>query len=110
MATRDIINGTYGIDFVMGSSFDMSGNTSLLITFLKPDKTTLAVAATLGTVQKTTSEGIFAANEWAFYTFVNGDIDQVGDWAAVLDYFVAPTEAIPSTTANFTVVERGDVC
>lgn len=115
MASRELIVGEYGMDFIIGVSFDMSGNTSLQMTFLKPDKTTLQVAATLGTIQITTSEGIFEANEWAFYTFVDGDLDQVGNeakgnpWTSVLDYFTA-TEKFTSSGDNFDVVERADAC
>lgn len=116
MTTRDLIVDEYGMDFVMGVSFDMSGNTSLQFTFLKPDKTTLVVVGVLGTVAINTTEGLFAANTWASYTFVNGDLDQVGTiaagdpWNAVLDYFVGATEKFTSTEAVFSVVERGDAC
>ncbi len=71
---------------------------------------------TLGTTILPTTEGIFAANQWAEYTFVDGDLDQVGTeakgnpWSAVLDYFVGSTEQLTSSEANFDVVERGDAC
>lgn len=116
MATRELIVGEFGMDFVMGVSFDMSGNTSLQFTFLKPDKQTLVVVGVLGTTVLNTTEGIFAANTWASYTFKDGDLDQVGTdakgnpWSAVLDYFVSTTEKFTSSEANFDVVERGDAC
>ena len=111
-----LIVGAFGMDFIMGVSFDLSPNTSLQFTFLKPDKTTLVVIAVQGTTDLTTTEGTFAADTWASYTFQDGDLDQVGTaakgnpWSAVLDYFVGSTEKFSSSGESFDVSERGDAC
>ena len=96
----------YGVDFIVGTSFDMSAQTDLQITFLKPDcTTTLVAAATLGTTNLNTEFGLFAANTWAFYTFSNGDLDQSGEWKAQLRYQDAVPTQLYSDIATFNVVE-----
>lgn len=111
-----LIVGAFGMLFIMGVSFDLSGNSSLQFTFLKPDKTTLVAVGVIGTTSLTTTQGIFAPNTWASYTFQDGDLDQVGTtakgnpWKVVLDYFVSATEKFSSSGDDFDVSERGDAC
>ena len=93
----------YGIVLQFGVSFDMSSNTSLSFTFTKPDDTTLTVAGTLGTAQITTTEGIFAANTYATYRFVSGDVNQAGEWSVRLTYLDASPARLISTVGVFTV-------
>lgn len=95
----------YGVTLQFGVSFDMSANTSLSFTFTKPDLSTLTVAGTLGTIQITTTEGIFAANTYATYRFVAGNVDQAGDWSVRLTYLDASPARLISTIGHFTVGE-----
>ena len=86
-----LIENEYGVRFVLGTSFDMSANTDLQFHFIKPDCISeLFVDGVLGTSPITTDAGIFAANEWAYYDFVDGDLDQASDdanqWRADLRY------------------------
>lgn len=94
--------GEYGISFLFSCGFDMSANTSLSITFTKPDETTLTKTATLGTIDTSTTAGIFLANNFVKYTFLNGDVDQSGVWSARVTYNTASVHLI-SDSAQFTV-------
>jgi hypothetical protein len=87
-----LIQNEFGIRFVMGVSFDMTGETGLQFHFIKPDCVSeLTVAGVLGTTQITIeTHGILAANTWAYYDFVDGDLDQASDdvnkWRVDLRY------------------------
>lgn len=86
-----LIQNEFGIRFAMGVSFDMSGQTDLEFHFIKPDCVTeLLVAGVLGTSPLVTDVGTFAADEWAYYDFVAGDLDQASDarnkWRVDLRY------------------------
>ncbi len=97
--------GEYGVVYYLGTSYVMTGNTSLGITFTKPDGTELAVtspAVTISATPVTTSEGVFAANTYLIYTFVNGDVDQAGEWSARGIYNASGVHLI-SNPAPFTV-------
>ena len=90
MAVQLVVD-EFGIRLVLGVSFDMSANTDLEFTFIKPDcTTTLIVPGVLGTTVINTDQGTFAANEWAYYSFVTGDLDQPSDtvnkWRVELRY------------------------
>jgi len=101
---NDLIVDEFGINFVMGVSFDMSSNTSLEFKFLKPDQETyLTKVGVLGATELVTSVGTFAANTWAYYTFVDGDLDQDGTWKAELKYNDADPTQLYSTIAEFEV-------
>lgn len=67
----------------------MSGFTGLSITFVKPDLTTLTVTnpdVTLPAVDVETTDGLFVANQYVEYVFVEGDVDQVGIWSWRVTY------------------------
>lgn len=81
----------------------MAANTSLSFTFTKPDETTLTVVGQLGVPPVITPLGIFAANTYAIYTFVNGDVDQDGEWAVRLTYLDATPAQLISSIGKFTV-------
>ena len=86
-----LIQNEYGVRFVLGVSFDMSAFTDLQFHFIKPDCISeLFVDGELGTAEIVTDAGIFAANTWAYYDFVDGDLDQASDdanlWRADLRY------------------------
>lgn len=59
---------------------DISTATSVGMVFIKPDDTTLTVTATIGTTSLTTDCDIIPANEWIYYDFVSGNLDQSGTW------------------------------
>lgn len=94
----------YGIELQFGVSFDMSANTSLSFTFTKPDLTLLTVAGVLGVSPVTTPLGVFAANTYATYTFVNGNVDQEGEWQVRLTYHDASPAQLISSIGKFTVL------
>jgi hypothetical protein len=87
-----LIQNEWGIRFVMGVSFDMSGETDLQFHFIKPDCVTeFNAVGVLGTTQITIeTHGILAANTWAYYDFLDGDLDQASDdvnkWRVDLRY------------------------
>lgn len=93
----------YGVELQFCVSFDMSANTSLSLTFTKPDSTTLTVTPTLGVVPVSTPLGIFAANTYVLYTFLNGQVNQAGDWTARLTYQDAQPSKLISTVGSFVV-------
>lgn len=93
----------YGVQLQFGVSFDMSANTSLSFTFTKPDDSTLTVVGVLGAIPVTTPLGIFAANTYATYVFVNGNVDQEGEWEVRLTYRDATPAQLISGIAKFTV-------
>ena len=99
-----LIQNEFGVRFVLGVSFDMSANTSLEFHFIKPDCITeLFVVGELGTSEITTDAGIFAENEWAYYDFVDGDLDQASDdanlWRADLKY-LGPNSSVSPVIAS----------
>lgn len=98
-----MIVGEYGVIFQMGVSFNMSAFTSLSLTFTKPDLTTLTVIPSLGVVQISTPEGIFSANTYVTYTFLNGQVNQIGDWTVRLTYMDATPAKLISTIGSFIV-------
>lgn len=81
--------GEWGIAALFSTGYDMSGFTALSLTFTKPDGTTLVVTNPDVTVPGTdieTTAGLFVANEYVRYVFVDGDVDQTGDWTARVTY------------------------
>ena len=99
----------YGIVFRFGTGYDMSGFATLTLVFTKPDNSVLTVtnsstpnAVTLGVVPVTTTEGVFAANQYVNYTFAVGDVNEQGIWAVWLTY-VDSTKRLISDVALFTI-------
>jgi hypothetical protein len=93
----------YGVVLQFCVSFNMSAYTNLSITFTKPDLTTLTVPATLGAITVSTPLGTFAAQTYATYVFVQGNVDQAGEWSARLTYQDAGPTQLISTPRTFTV-------
>lgn len=102
-----MIVGEYGVVFLFNTSYDMSANTQLTIIFTKPDGSTLTVNKTngvaLGVSPIVTNIGIFQANQYATYEFQNGDVNQAGDWEAVLQYDGAGGKHLIAPCAQFVV-------
>lgn len=83
--------GEEGIIFRFATSFDMSSNTSLSTAITKTTSggavTTDTWVPSLGTSELTgTPLGTLAANTWASYTTVTGDLDVAGTYTAILTY------------------------
>ena len=98
--------GEYGVQFVLGTSFDMSANTSLSLTFTKPDGTTLTVtnpAVTISASPIVTTAGTFDANTYFLYTFVSGDVSVAGDWTVRGTYNAAGPVHLISSIGYFTI-------
>ena len=100
--------GEYGIGFRFGVGFDLSTATALTLTFTKPDETTLVVTnptVEVGSVDASTDLGTFSANEYVRYTFAQGDVDQAGEWRAVLEALIpgTPDKNLISDPGYFTV-------
>lgn len=97
--------GEYGIVYNLNVNFDISGFTSLSLTFTKPDLTTFTVTnplVSVGTVSIFTSQGIFSPNQYATYKFALGDISLPGTYSARLTYVDASKRLI-SDANNFVV-------
>lgn len=82
--------GEYGVVCRFNVGFDISQATTLTLSFTKPDGTTLTKTTpnvTAGSTDITSSLGVtFSANQYALYTFAQGDVDQAGAWKARLTY------------------------
>jgi hypothetical protein len=97
--------GEFGIEHDVNVGFDISGKTSLILTYTRPDGTTFTVtdpAVTVGTVPITTTSGPFAANQYCVYKFVAGDISKAGTYTARLTYNDA-TKHLISDPVTFAV-------
>jgi hypothetical protein len=101
--------GEYGVAFLFSTGFDMSAFTGIAINFTKPDHSTLVVTdpdVSVPNVDAVTTLGTFAANTYAKYYFVSGDVDQAGEWSAFVTYDNAgasPPEHLISDTTKFTI-------
>lgn len=95
--------GEYGNVLYINADYVLTGAT-VTIDITKPNGSTLSVAATIGTSDLSTPEGTFSANKYAYYTFANGDIDQVGAHTARLNaVWTAPAKKLISPGVSFTV-------
>lgn len=96
----------YGVQFVLGVSFDMSANTGLSLIFTKPSGDVLTVtnpAVTIAASPVTTTAGVFAANTYFLYTFVSGDVDEAGSWTVRGTYDASGPVHLISDAATFTI-------
>lgn len=91
--------GEYGILFEFGTGFNMASQTSLSLAFTRPDNTTLTVTASLGTIDAAP----FLANQYAKYTFLNGDINQSGTYSVRCIYNDAAPSHLISDIGTFVV-------
>lgn len=98
--------GEFGVVFRMSVGFDIHAFSNLSITFTKPDKTTLTVGSpnvSVGGSDVATTLGTFLANQYALYTFQNGDVTQAGSWTARLTYQDTTPRQLISTPGTFTI-------
>jgi len=97
--------GEYGVHLWFSTGFDMRGFTSLSIIFTKPDQTVLTVtnpAVSVGAVDENTVFGLFPANKYLDYVFVEGQVDQVGVWGVRCTYTDGSQHLISDPT-TFTI-------
>lgn len=99
--------GEYGVRFVFAASFDMSDETSLTLSFTKPDGTVLNVSSPdvyiVDAPLVTAQYGTLSANTYANYITKNGDVDQAGVWSVRLTYNDATPQHLISNITTFTV-------
>ena len=103
MTVIAVNKGEYGIACVFNTSFNLSAFTVLQIQFTKPDASLLTVSATAPNVNITTALGTFLANQYAQYTFQNGDLNETGVWQARVLYTDATPMHLISNISTFTV-------
>lgn len=101
----------YGVIFAFSTGFNMASNSSLQLQFWKPDNPwsadnnltpSLTKVAALGVGSLVTTLGTFVSNMYVTYTFINGDVNQAGQWASRVVYNDA-TQHLISDVAYFTV-------
>lgn len=97
--------GEYGSDLYCNANYDLSSASSITLDITRPDGTKLSVAATRGTVDATIAgEGTFAANSYAKYTLVDGDLNQAGEYRVRMTYLDG-TKKLISVPDSFVVYE-----
>jgi len=99
--------GEYGVVFVFGSSYTLTGYSDLILTFTKPSGAELVASGadvTINAAERTTTAGVFAGNTYALYTFADGDVDEAGVWSVRLTFQDTGIQLI-SLPATFTVLE-----
>lgn len=95
--------GEYGLNFNVNTNYTLTSATSLVMNFTRPDGTTFTGTPTVGASPLvTTDQGTFAANQYASYPFVAGDLSQEGTYGVRLVY-VDATKRLVSDPASFTV-------
>lgn len=104
-------NGEYGVVFALNADYDISGFTSLSLTFTKPSTETLTVtdtsspnAVSAPATDLVTDDDTFTANEYFQYTFKSGDVDEAGTWS-VRGTYVDGTKTLITESVNFVVGE-----
>lgn len=102
-------SGEFGVQYVLGTSFNMVANTGLALVFTRPDGTVLTVTnpavtinAAVYTPTTTPNLGTFAGNTYFLYTFANGDVNQSGLWS-VRGHYLASGVLLLSNPSTFTV-------
>lgn len=98
--------GEYGIVHNHNLNFNVSGFTTLSITYTRPDGTTFTVTnpdVTAPAVPLVTDDaGTFAANQYTAYTFVAGNITVEGVYTFRVTY-TDGSKLLKDDTASFTV-------
>lgn len=84
--TDTIRIGESGKDHQINTKFDMSSNTSIIFTYVKPSGSELVVAAVLGATTVNINGVSVLAGFWASYTFEPGDLDEAGDYDVTVTY------------------------
>ena len=95
----------YGLTHNLNVAYDLSGYTGLVITYTRPDKSTFTAASPLVQINASpynAAVGTFAGNQYARYTFVNGDLTVPGVYSARLTY-TDQSKRLISDVVSFTV-------
>ena len=107
MTTATTINANEkGISFALNVNYPLNGATTLTIEFTRPDGTTFTGTPTISATPLDASaqgQGTFAANQYALYPFVQGDLTKAGEYIVRLRYDNPPTMGLHSDPASFTV-------
>lgn len=98
--------GEWGITFNFNQNFDISAFTALSLVITRPDGTTFTRTSpqvSVGGIALTTpNDGIYAAHQYAVYTFADGDLTVPGTYTARLSYTDA-TKHLVGNVASFGV-------
>lgn len=95
--------GEYGIALNVNVNFDLSGATSLLLSFIRPDDSSFVGTPTApATELATPDQGTFAARQYARYVFKDGDLTVPGTYRTRLTY-VDPSKRLVSDVTTFDV-------
>jgi hypothetical protein len=100
-----MIVNEWGVLLRFSTGFNLSAFVTLSIVFTKPDGSTFTRTnpqVTAPNTDVTTTEGLFAANTYAQYTFQPGDVDQAGVWCAHVVYD-DPGQHLLSDPGHFTI-------
>lgn len=95
----------FGLVLNVMVSYDISGFTNLGMDFTRPDGSTFSVvkpAVSVGTVALPTTTGSFAANQYATYTFADGNLNQAGVYTVRVNCSNA-AQRLVSDPVTFTV-------
>lgn len=95
--------GEYGIALNINVNFDISGASSLLLSFVRPDNTSFVGTPTApATDLATPDQGTFAARQYARYVFEEGDLTVPGTYLTRLTY-VDSSKRLVSDVTSFDV-------
>lgn len=97
--------GNYGVIFAQSTGYDLTGFSTLEITFTKPSGAVLTVsnpAVSAPEVDIETTVGLMPAGTYSHYVFVAGDVDEVGEWS-VRTTFDDGSQHLTSDVATFTI-------
>ena len=104
-----IKSGEIGKIININASFDLTSNTDLKLSFLKPDLSTLekdkagGVSAPGVDFTDPITGDVFNAGEYFSYTVISGDIDQTGVWRVHGTYIDATPKNFCGDTVSFDV-------
>lgn len=95
----------FGVIFVQSTGYDLTGFSTLEITFVKPSGAVLTVAnpaVSAPEVDIETVVGLMPSGTYSQYIFVEGDVDEVGLWS-VRTTFDDGSQRLTSDIATFTI-------
>ena len=95
--------GEYGHDLNLNVNYDISAATSLQLVITRPDETTITGVPTVGMVDLVTEDdGTYPAKKYCIYKFVDGNLNQEGEYLVRLTYQDS-TKRLISDPTSFTV-------
>lgn len=95
--------GEYGIALNVNVNFDLSGASSLVLAFIRPDDSSFVGTPTAPAADLATpDQGTFAARQYARYVFEDGDLTVPGTYRTRLTY-TDQTKRLVSDVTTFEV-------